>query len=96
MRHVNAFQDRRTALMEASKGGHTEVVKLLVENKANLNAQDDVSNINLIQPWHMHSHYLDIIIHTISKILVENNADFNVQGKLIIFDKSKDEVNILI
>ena len=39
---LSIIQFGRTALMKASDGGHTEVVKVLVEAKADLNITDQV------------------------------------------------------
>ena len=42
---LSIIQFGRTALMEASDGGHTEVVKVLAEAKADLNITDQVKLI---------------------------------------------------
>ena len=39
------MQDGATALHVASEGGHVEVVKLLLQNNAVVNMQDNVRNI---------------------------------------------------
>ena len=40
---LSIIQDGRTALMEASTGSHTEIVKVLAEAKADLNITDQVN-----------------------------------------------------
>ena len=49
---LSIIQDGRTALMKASDNGHTEVVKVLVEAKAELNITDQV---NLMSTIYLHS-----------------------------------------
>ena len=41
--HVNEHQGGWTALMVASKKGNKDIVKLLIDKRANLDLQDDVS-----------------------------------------------------
>ena len=45
---LSIIQDGKTALIKTIYGGHTEVVKVLVEAKADLNITDEVNlKINL-------------------------------------------------
>ena len=39
---TSSLQEGRTALINASSGGHTEVVRLLLQSQADVNAQDEV------------------------------------------------------
>ncbi|MBP9888460.1 MAG: ankyrin repeat domain-containing protein [Leptospiraceae bacterium] len=67
---VNATDYGRTALMEASERGHLEIVKLLIANKADVNAMNKYDGTALM----MASRHLEIV-----KWLIANNADVNAK-----------------
>ena len=43
--HIVVLQDGRTALMVAAQDGHREVVELLLQHGADVNAEDEVRNV---------------------------------------------------
>ena len=45
--HLGTDQSGRTAVMEASLHGHANVVRMLMDSGANVNATDNVSKVNL-------------------------------------------------
>ncbi|KAJ3804424.1 ankyrin repeat-containing domain protein [Lentinula aff. lateritia] len=61
------------ALQAASYGGHESIVRLLLENDADVNAQGGEYG-NALQAASFHGH------ESIVKLLLENNADSNVHG----------------
>jgi hypothetical protein len=48
---VMMMQDGRTALMMAANNGHLEVVRLLLEKDADIQAKDEVSYVLFIFPY---------------------------------------------
>ncbi len=75
--NINAQDDivvGRTALREAAKNGHKEVVSLLLARGANVNVQDEYGNTALI--WAATAGSKDIV-----KMLITHGADVNVQNE---------------
>ena len=62
-------KENNTALILASKFGYIEVVKILIENGANINAKNNDNSTALIEAS---SFYYETV-----KILIENGADIN-------------------
>ena len=72
-KHTYCFQDGSTMIIEAAKGGHTNVVKLLLEwpNRLMLNssidlAQPDMPHVNMAQAAleevrHPKAHFTDVL-----------------------------------
>ena len=50
--YVSLQLESQTPLYEASSSGHTDVVKLLLENKADPNISDNVSYSESVIPFH--------------------------------------------
>jgi hypothetical protein len=67
---VNAVEDGHTALMEAAMGGHTDVVRILLKNRANVHMRTERSlTALLVATCHGHG---DVV-----KLLLKNKADPN-------------------
>jgi len=64
-----------TALMEASSNGHTEIVKLLIEQGADVNAQPKLNGITALMLASSNGHT------EIAKLLIKAGADVNAQSK---------------
>ena len=62
----------RTALMEATRGKYKQIVSLLLDNGANVNAKDAHGQTALI--WASCEGYIDIV-----SILLDNGADVNTK-----------------
>ena len=69
------FLSGNTALIQAIKQDHVEVVKILLENKADMNLQDFLSGYTaLIEA--IRAGQVEVV-----KILLANKADMNLQTK---------------
>ena len=67
---VISFQDKDNALIEASSGGHLDIVKYLVENGADIHAENDYALI-----WASNYGHLEVV-----KYLVENGANIHAEN----------------
>ena len=65
-----------TALNQASKNGHWEIVKLLVEYGVNINDRDKISNDTALMVALEQNHF------EVVKLLVENGADVNATNDI--------------
>ena len=76
------------ALIEASDNGHIEVVKLLIEAGADVNARDHGTTALMEASI---DGYLEIV-----KMLIEAEADLNIQYSGVIYlDSDKDAISHL-
>ena len=65
-------KDGRTALIEAARGKYTQIVSLLLDNEANVNAKDAHGQTALI--WASVEGHIDIV-----SILLDNGANVNTK-----------------
>ncbi|EDU43191.1 ankyrin repeat domain containing protein [Pyrenophora tritici-repentis Pt-1C-BFP] len=72
-RHTERDGDYRNALQAASERGHTEIVKLLLDKGADVNAQGGLHG-NALQAASERGHA------EVVKLLLDNGADVNAQG----------------
>merc|ERR1712168_402319 len=67
------MKDGSTALIEASRFGHKDIVKLLINNNANINAKNKYGTTALMSA--AHEGYNECV-----EILLQNNADVNIRS----------------